>query len=98
MTWDSSTEPPASSLQMTDSRRSKGLALYSNGRVYPQQFRATNARTFEVDSDTRPDTHYEVVWSGRAGVSSCTCMDFTHRGESCKHIYAVDIWNNNESV
>ena len=51
----------------------------------------TKATMWKVESQTEPGIFYSVVMF-KDGKVVCTCKDFQHREENCKHIFGVCLY------
>jgi uncharacterized Zn finger protein len=67
-------------------RVSRGLALW---REQGLEIRPMPARGFSVRSCSEPGRIYRV---SLAGEGRCSCPDWRHRRQPCKHVFAVLIW------
>ncbi|MGB9694186.1 MAG: hypothetical protein ACPLYF_05020, partial [Fervidobacterium sp.] len=68
---------------MTLSKREmKSLEIIMNDKVAQ-----INPSKFIVQSQSNPNTTYEVRWNRKRWI--CNCEDFKRRKKACKHIHAV---------
>jgi hypothetical protein len=51
----------------------------------PRSLKVKDKEIYYVQSEINPDTRYQVNFED----GTCSCSDFRHRGETCKHFYKV---------
>jgi hypothetical protein len=64
----------------------RGLALW---RVQGAEIRPMLEGGLSVPSCTEPGRIYRV---SLAGEGRCSCLDWRHRKQPCKHVYAASVW------
>ncbi|MEM2147941.1 MAG: DDE-type integrase/transposase/recombinase [Candidatus Bathyarchaeia archaeon] len=65
-------------------RELRGLGILTIGGM----IRKENKNSYIVKSETQPAVFYKVEWT--EGKWICNCPDYSKRGKTCKHIYAVN--------
>ena len=74
------------------SRFARGWVLAATSRIKRIEPRTTAAQLWKVESESTPAMFYDVIQKSD-GETFCTCPDYEfHNGETCKHIYAVVIY------
>jgi SWIM zinc finger len=68
---------------MTDSRYGKGLIL----AITTTSMKVRGKEIYQVVSEKNPNVKYTVNFED----GTCSCSDFKHRGEVCKHFYKVTL-------
>jgi hypothetical protein len=77
-------------MEISKSRYGRGwmLAATAHIRKLPK---VTKAQLWKVESERFKGLYYNVIEKSD-GDMTCDCPDFENRGEVCKHIYCVVIW------
>jgi hypothetical protein len=65
-----------------NNRYGKGLIL---AITTPKSLKVKDKEIYYVQSESRPLTKYRVNFEE----GTCTCPDFSKRGETCKHFYKI---------
>ena len=65
-----------------NNRYGRGLIL---AIITPKSLKVKDKEIYYVQSESRPEAKYRVNFEN----GSCTCNDFVHRGEVCKHFYKI---------
>jgi hypothetical protein len=67
---------------MTNNRYGRGLIL---AITTSKSLKVKDREIYYVQSERNPRVRYRVNFED----ATCTCSDFKHRGETCKHFYKV---------
>jgi hypothetical protein len=69
-------------MDMTNSRYGRGLIL---AITTPRSLKVKDKEIYYVQSERDPKVKYRVNFES----ATCSCSDFKHRGETCKHFYKI---------
>jgi len=69
-----------------DRREGKGRVIAISRTIY----RITNTDVFYVESESKDDMYYYVMFNTAKNFEWCSCLDNSNRGLKCKHIFAIE--------
>ena len=69
-----------------DRRESKGRVIALSRRVY----RIINSDAFYVESESKDNVYYYVMFDTVKNFEWCSCADHSNRHMKCKHLHAVE--------
>ena len=80
------TEEVEKILLKKDRRVGKGKVISLSRKVY----RIINSDIFYVESESKDEMYYYVMFNTAKNFEWCSCFDFDKRQKKCKHIYGVE--------